>query len=139
MKLFYIFSIILFTVVLISCGKDSSIINEPTTVTKFIYSSSNDTMTVNFEVTGTTTSQPRTYVNPGFDSVNFYLKMDMQTVSNGNIKFNIYKNDTILVKSLTYSLPGIKIDSSYSTPPINSIQIIPTNFSGKGIFKITKK
>jgi hypothetical protein len=96
-------------------------------------------MRVTFEIAGFTTSQPKLYSNTNFTSNNFFVKMNIQTISNGNMKVLIYKNEYDTVFNKIYSTVVNTIDSGTCIPALNKFEMIPTNFTGKGILTITKK
>jgi hypothetical protein len=65
--------------------------------------------------------------------------MNIQTISNGNMKVLIYKNEYDTVFNKIYSTVVNTIDSGTCIPALNKFEMIPTNFTGKGILTITKK
>ena len=136
---YFCFLFLIFIIGFISCKKDEGTIIDPNSNAKYEYYYVADTMRVTFDVSGITTSQPKLFTNPNFTSNGFFVKMNLQTISSGTFRIDIFKNDYDSVFFKTYNAVINTIDSGTSTPPINKFLITPANFTGKGVLTITKK
>lgn len=123
-------TLIALTLYLFSCNSDdnNTPVNPGYTLT-FKSKSTNDTLTVEFEVSGITTSQPLTYENLSFSSEYFAVAMRIINYTNGNLTYKVYK-DTLQVFSKTYN--SVIDTVNYGVGKPTKVEIIPFNFEGKG-------
>lgn len=127
---------ILFLLIFSSCSKDDVVSSGSSSTNNFSVRMVNDTVKVEFEVKGTTTSQSYNYTPLFLSTTNFIEKIKLDTITNGSIKFSVYKQDTILVFAKTFTS---SVDSTYysgSNPAVNRLEVIPVNFTGKGKFEL---
>ena len=128
--------LLVFSVLFISCNKDMVVNETSNTVTRFSYTGVNDTLTIEFEVSGTQVSTPYKYLVGAFSSNNYYVKTNIESISNGSMAINVFKNDSVLVYNKSYTTAINSLDSSSCNPSLSYVGVTPVNFSGKGKFKV---
>lgn len=99
----------------------------------------NDTATIDFEVTGMITNEPKDFTNLIFASYKYSVNMELTSLNSGNLTLKIYKLDSILVFTRVYTTIGNYNSIDSCTPPLNHIMLVPSNFSGKGKLVISVK
>ena len=130
----------LLPILFLSCNKDTVTNPSSSTVTKFSFNGTNDTLSIEFEVSGTHVSTVYKYYAGVFSSNTFYVKSFIESISSGSIGINVYNsNDTLPFYNKIYSSPTNGLDTSSCTPALNYMGVSPINFSGKGKFWVYKR
>lgn len=129
-----------FTLFLVSCNSED-VTNPEQRETIYKWSSRfvNDTATIDFEVSGMITNEPKDFTNLMFASYKYSVNMELTGLNSGNLTLNIYKLDSIPVFTRVYTAIGNYNNIDSCTPPLNRIMLVPSNFSGKGKLVISVK
>jgi len=133
-------SFLILLVILFASCKENTVTSESNNyVLNFRAAVKNDTIRVDFEASGRTTSQRYDYTALSFSTNNFGVIVKIDTVTAGSIKINLFKQDTTQIFTNTYSAKKDTLELGYSSPPLNKMSILPVNFMGKGYFLVNKR
>jgi len=142
MKISILITVLLIVMISVySCSKEDTIITPTTNDTlSYIFDNLNDSLiTISYAVAGSTTSQSKMYtLNLNKSPLN--ERFNMTHITNGSMTINLYyitSTDTLKRQPFTLSAVRDSIRNNI-TGPVNRVEIVPTNFKGRGTLYIFK-
>lgn len=139
MKKIFVAIFLISMISLYSCSKNESVVSTSSDTLSYAFNNFNDSITVLYAVSGSTTSQPKQYT-VNLDTTHLNVRFNMTYITSGSMTLNLYyitSIDTIKRQPITLNMA---VDSTRNniTGPVNRMEIVPTNFKGRGSIKIYK-
>jgi hypothetical protein len=136
MKKIFITVFLISMISLYSCSKNETVVSTSSDTLSYVFNNFNDSIiTLNYAVSGSTTSQPKQFtVNLNKNPLN--VRFNMSYITSGSMTLNLYY-DTIKRQPFTLNMAKDSTRNNI-TGPVNSMEIIPTNFKGRGTITVFK-
>ncbi len=122
-----------------SCGKDEVTNSSTSDTLSFSFNSFNDSIvTLDFNVAGASTSQPRTWTI-NLNKILLVERFNMTSISSGSLTLKLSQATSVdTTRRPSFTMTTVKDSTRFETGPNNRLELVPLNFVGKGTVIIRK-
>jgi len=122
-----------------SCNKDEVTNSNTSDTLSYAFNSLNDSIvTINFNVAGASTSQPRTWTI-NLNKIALVERFTMTSISSGSLTLKLSQvTITDTTRRPSFTMTSVKDSTRLETGPNNRLELVPSNFVGKGSVIISK-
>lgn len=128
---------VIISVMISSCSSDETVTVSTSDTLSYGFNNLNDSViTINYAIAGKTSSQPVIWTVNLNKSI-LKMRHNMTYFNGGTMTVNLYKNDTVKVFSFPLGAAADTLRPSIPGPA-NRVELVPTNFKGRGTVTIAK-